>query len=94
VGGPSKILDTKWKLPGIAPDSADLKQVFAYNEFFGTSESVLLYPRAAGTSEGFPQRTFVGHSHGCSVAFLNLFDEAGTFSIAAIQRQLTSLLVG
>lgn len=40
------ILDTKWKIPDTSgPSDADLKQMFAYNEYFATRHSVLIYPK-------------------------------------------------
>lgn len=89
-----KILDTKWKVPkGVSPDSADLKQVFAYNEFFDTDESILLYPRSPQSGEEFRKRVFVGHKHSCSKAYLDLFDSDGAFSIPHIESQLRELIL-
>lgn len=39
------VIDTKWKLPDSrGPSDSDLKQMFAYNEYFQTSHSFLIYP--------------------------------------------------
>jgi len=43
--GTMLIIDTKWKLPdGGWPADSDLRQVFAYGEYFGAKRTVLLYP--------------------------------------------------
>ena len=45
------VLDTKWKnrIPGI-PDDADLKQMMAYNYYFGSRQSALIYPASDTTA--------------------------------------------
>lgn len=41
------ILDTKWKLPEKnMPADNDLKQMFVYNEFWNSSNAILVYPNA------------------------------------------------
>lgn len=46
------ILDTKWKLPEKnIPDDNDLKQMFVYNEFWNSSNAVLVYPAAKYTEK-------------------------------------------
>jgi 5-methylcytosine-specific restriction enzyme subunit McrC len=41
----SIILDTKWKIPeDDVPNDADLKQMFAYNEYWNGMSSYLVYP--------------------------------------------------
>jgi 5-methylcytosine-specific restriction enzyme subunit McrC len=40
------IIDTKWKVPaGNNPDDADLKQLYVYNMQFGSTKSILFYPK-------------------------------------------------
>jgi 5-methylcytosine-specific restriction enzyme subunit McrC len=42
------IVDTKWKiLSEMVPSDEDLKQMYVYNLFWGTSKSVLVYPSAS-----------------------------------------------
>lgn len=46
------VLDTKWKLPEKnIPDYNDLKQMFVYNEFWNSSNAVLVYPTAKHTDK-------------------------------------------
>ena len=71
------VIDAKWKtLPPGGPSIEDIRQIYAYNQYFKASHSVLLYPRSVGgdrTSSGL----FHQHDHRLSTATLNLAtDEA------------------
>ncbi len=49
------VLDIKWKhLQRLAPDMHDLRQLFAYHQYFDATHSALVYPRAAGLSDPDP----------------------------------------
>lgn len=72
-GKPAIVLDTKWKMPDTrAPTDADLRQVFAYGEFFGVPRAALLYP--AGN---YPATARGGHflhrNLRCDFHYVNLF---------------------
>lgn len=89
----TKTLDTKWKLPADStPDAADLKQLFAYNEIFGATESILLYPKTGRSPQPIKCLKFRKHDHSCSTAFLELFDEDGRLSVPIVAKQLEALI--
>lgn len=73
------IIDTKWKIvEGNNPSDDDLKQMFAYNLYWDTGKSILLYPGSKNEKETFG--TFhKGRSDGnqCKVGFINVLDEEG-----------------
>jgi 5-methylcytosine-specific restriction endonuclease McrBC regulatory subunit McrC len=55
------------------PTDADLKQMFAYNRVFGSSESYLLYPKTAGSP--VPRSgTYNEGSGSCTMDYIELFD--------------------
>lgn len=67
-GKPALIVDTKWKLSdGQWPSDADLRQVFAYGEYFGAPRVALLYParsqQAPGRTGRFLSRALHGEIH-------------------------------
>lgn len=77
-GKPELVIDTKWKLSdGQWPSDADLRQVFAYGEYFRAPRVVLLYParrdQAAGRTGRFLDRELHGEIH-----HLRLFPNDGT----------------
>jgi 5-methylcytosine-specific restriction enzyme subunit McrC len=72
------VIDTKWKvLDQATPSDSDLKQIFAYNLYWDSYHSILLYPR----TDSSPDNTFgsyhkgMGKKHGCTLAFVNLLDQ-------------------
>lgn len=73
------IIDTKWKvLTDTNPHDNDLKQIFAYNHYFDSKHSLLLYPkvndleRRNGTFRR-PMHTSDGEvQHMCSLGFVDL----------------------
>lgn len=76
------ILDTKWKtLSSLKPSVDDLRQMYAYNLHFGSSEAFLLYPRANFDGQVFKHFEASGVSdnfrHGCGMYFADLFDDKG-----------------
>ena len=48
------VLDTKWKVPDetAGPTDADLKQMYAYNRYWGCAHSTLVYPTVAAAIHG------------------------------------------
>lgn len=89
------IIDTKWKLPkDDRPADPDLKQMYVYNRQFGSVESVLLYP---GNKEGQARHDYDADcrgvkDHGCSVRFIELFDDEGNIHLEKVQTLLTKLV--
>lgn len=74
---PALVIDTKWKQSdGQSPSDADLRQVFAYGEYFGAPRVALLYParreQAAGRTGRFLNRDLHGEIH-----HLHLFPSSG-----------------
>ncbi len=48
------IIDTKWKvMDKMEPDDEDLKQIYAYNMYWGSEKSMLLYPSSKQYSTKF-----------------------------------------
>lgn len=68
------VLDTKWKLPNNKlPSDGDLKQMFAYNEYFDAEASNLVYP--AMRSHSVRSGRFVKAKHGaCSMWYIRIID--------------------
>ena len=73
-------LDTKWKvLDQTSPSDADLKQMFAYNIYWNSYQSILLYPKTPSS----PAHTYgryhqgMNHTHGCTLGFIDLLDSEG-----------------
>ncbi|MBI2392027.1 MAG: hypothetical protein HYV09_20715 [Deltaproteobacteria bacterium] len=84
------IADTKWKLvrEGV-PSDDDLKQMFVYNELFGSARSLLIYPTggASKTREG----GFTGRKHTCSTAHLGVL-EGARWSAKHLEQQIVRLI--
>jgi len=86
------VVDTKWKVPKAGkPSIEDLRQMYVYNELFGSSRAILLYPGTGGGTAATTGR-FHDAAHGCETAFVELFDDAGKASPAFVQAQLTALV--
>ena len=74
------IIDTKWKvIREYKPSDADLKQMYVYNVHFGSSESVLLYPKVDLISQhrkAYSQSALLlEKEHYCRLCFAELFDK-------------------
>lgn len=66
------ILDTKWKLPGVASASmADLRQMYAYNRFWKAEKAMLLYPGEPRENE-FKPFWDEGRLHHCKMEFVSV----------------------
>jgi 5-methylcytosine-specific restriction enzyme subunit McrC len=85
------IIDTKWKIVDAQnPSDDDLKQMFAYNIYWNTGKSILLYPGAEFLEEKF------GNFHKgrqgvnqCKVGFINVLNETGE-----LDRQIAERILG
>ncbi|MDD2716800.1 MAG: restriction endonuclease [Candidatus Wallbacteria bacterium] len=76
--GKNLIIDTKWKVPkqGIASDD-DLKQMYAYNQFYDAEHSILLYPKLEKSVKG--RFCKENQNHACSMEGVQLyFNGSGT----------------
>lgn len=77
------IIDTKWKTPdGNKPADDELKQMFAYNEYWEAGQAVLLYPNqdylgGPSFSKGYFCRKKDEPRHGCSMMRVSVLDKAG-----------------
>jgi len=72
------IIDTKWKvLDQASPSDDDLKQIYAYNLYWKSYSSILLYPK----TQSSPAETYgryhqgMDKEHGCTLSFIDLIDE-------------------
>lgn len=66
------VIDAKWKtLPAAGPSMEDIRQIYAYNQYFAASHSILLYPRSV-RSERASTGLFHSHDHRLSTATMNL----------------------
>jgi 5-methylcytosine-specific restriction enzyme subunit McrC len=85
------VLDTKWKLaPENGPEDGDLKQMFAYNELFGTTQAFLIYPTARQATSNM-SGWFTDRTHRCtSLEFALTHD--GKSRTSAVQQQVCELL--
>lgn len=74
--GVTLVIDTKWKLPdGGWPSDADLRQVFAYGEYFGARRTVLLYPACHRPTPQHRGR-FIRRDLSCELLYLDLLPES------------------
>jgi 5-methylcytosine-specific restriction enzyme subunit McrC len=83
-GNETYVIDTKWKvIESSKPDDSDLKQIFAYNIYWKSYHSMLLYPTTAFASEHNPGNYEQGMDkvHGCTLAFVNVLDGQGKLNI-------------
>lgn len=65
------IIDTKWKhIWNSKPSTNDLRQMYVYNEYWKSTNAILLYP----TNEAREQlvKQFHGQTHWCGLAWLNV----------------------
>jgi 5-methylcytosine-specific restriction enzyme subunit McrC len=85
------IIDTKWKIVDAQnPSDDDLKQMFAYNIYWNTGKSILLYPGAEDLEEKFGN-FHKGRQDGnqCKVGFINVLNETGN-----LDRQIAERILG
>lgn len=98
------VLDAKWKVPsdGIPSDN-DLKQIFAYNNYFESPVSYLLYPDTAIFSEsrydereGAYQKDLFNENgtvpHYCKIRTVKFFNSRDQLDITGIKETLVELI--
>lgn len=92
------IIDTKWKTPdGNKPADDDLKQMFAYNEYWSSNHAILLYPDKDFkdplnfSKGGFCEQTDKT-SHGCSMLRISVLNKSGTSLDSEIGNRLFDFL--
>lgn len=77
------VIDTKWKVIDYRnPSDDDLKQMYAYNIYWNSSKSMLLYPKIQEFPENFG--TFhKGRENGnaCKLGFINVLDATGKLDL-------------
>lgn len=72
------IIDTKWKvLDQASPSDDDLKQIYAYNLYWKSYSSILLYLKTQSSPDGTYGKYHQGidKEHGCTLSFIDLIDE-------------------
>jgi 5-methylcytosine-specific restriction enzyme subunit McrC len=82
-GDETYIIDTKWKvIDSTKPDDDDLKQIFAYNLYWKSYNSILLYPTTAISSKSVSGDYHKGldKEHGCTLAFVEVLDTSGALN--------------
>lgn len=77
------VVDTKWKILSVnnpQPSDDDLKQMYAYNMYWGAKRSMLLYPNSKNINEKFGNY-LMGRANPednqCKVGFINVLDAEG-----------------
>jgi 5-methylcytosine-specific restriction enzyme subunit McrC len=70
------VIDTKWKVIDQSnPSDDDLKQMFAYNMYWESTHSMLLYPEISPVTETFGKyHQGSDKEHYCKLAFVSVFD--------------------
>ena len=87
------VIDTKWKIVDANnPSDEDLKQMFAYNLYWNTGKSILLYPGSEALEEKFGN-FHKGRPDGnqCKVGFINVLNEDGKLDRGIGRRILEKL---
>lgn len=78
------ILDTKWRLAEPdKPTDDELKQMFAYNIYWKSPKSILLYPKVGDKQDGKYGLFHKGilEKHECKVAFVDILNEKGELNL-------------
>lgn len=71
-GNETFIIDTKWKNIGYSnPSTQDLRQMFVYNEYWGSKKAMLLYPSISSSFDGF--KAFTGKVQKCGLGKVSIF---------------------
>ncbi|QYS88797.1 McrC family protein [Flavobacterium davisii] len=76
--GKMAIIDTKWKnIDNVLPSVQDLRQMYAYNEYWDSQKAMLLYP-TSGNSTEIKQDDFGKYTNreknSCYLGKINIFD--------------------
>lgn len=78
------IIDTKWRLvEDNKPSDDELKQMFAYNSYWESTKSILLFPKFESSKDG-KFGTFhkgIKGEHLCKVAYVDVLDNDNTLSL-------------
>ena len=72
------VIDTKWKvLDQASPSDADLKQIYAYNLYWKSYRSILIYPKTQSSPTNSYGKYHKGldKEHGCTLSFIDMIDE-------------------
>ena len=108
-GTSTVVLDTKWKIPDKnIPNDADLKQMFVYNEYWNSQNTILLYPNATFTEQPvFIEGTFAKKPmekkdsdnaevdkpmHKCGVMKMAVLDESNSILDISIGKRINNYL--
>lgn len=78
TGGSSFIIDTKWKvIDSSHPADDDLKQMYVYNHYWDSYQSLLLYPRTRNQNDtkGSYRLPFNDNEHGCTLGFVQVIKD-------------------
>ena len=71
------IIDTKWKnVSGSKPTTDDLRQMYVYNDYWSSTDAMLLYPGVNSNFKGFTPFNIFGNKtehHRCGIAELSIF---------------------
>ncbi|MFT7036944.1 MAG: 5-methylcytosine-specific restriction enzyme subunit McrC [Cyclobacteriaceae bacterium] len=80
--GNKYVVDTKWKVINNAePSDEDLRQIFAYNQYWDTEKGFLLYPKTNESPSTKPKEYHKGLTSNnikmtCQVLYLNVISES------------------
>ena len=89
-GGEKYIIDTKWKnVRNKDVSTQDLRQIFAYNEFWQAKKGMLLYPDINGIEdfEGEYKKP-VADTHFCKIGFIKVEENNDDFAEKIIDKLL------
>ena len=68
------VIDTKWKnIKNFNPSTHDLRQMYVYNDYWDSVQSMLLYPSTTTIAPDF--KNFDKRHHQCAVGRLNITEE-------------------
>lgn len=68
------VIDTKWKnIQNFKPSTQDLRQMYVYNEYWESVQSMLLYPATSTVAPDF--RNFKEREHQCAIGRLNIIED-------------------
>ena len=68
------VIDTKWKnIQNFKPSTQDLRQMYVYNDYWKSVQSMLLYPATSTVAPDF--KIFKDRDHQCAVGRLNIIED-------------------
>lgn len=87
------VVDTKWKVPKKGPSMDDLRQVFVYNELFGSRRGALVYPVLPGSAQRVAGIFQADPPHTCELVGLDVTAIGeGREAFAAVVRDVAALV--